>query len=237
MEVQDSLIRYNFDQNLNYKNIIENLQKRNILVLLENFPLYDCDLQSFISQIGKSINENRNNEGQDVFDVKIEKQNNFFQSIANSNLSFPLHTDCADFEIIPNCVGLLCVTPASLEQGINSFVFLDKIISQLPEIKIQELLTKKWKFRTKWRSVLTAENDNFKICYDRISIESFSEISKAESQELSELDMLFKQNAFNIKLKKGDLILFRNDLMLHGRSEIDINSNRLIKRIRFDVLD
>jgi len=237
MEVQDSLTRYHFDQNLSHKNIIENLQKGNTLVLLENFPLSDYVLQSFINQIGVSIKENRNNEGQDVFDVKIEKQNNFFQSIANSNLDFPLHTDCADFDSIPNCIGLLCVTPASLEQGTNYFVFLNKVIRQLSEIKIQELLTKKWKFRNKWRSILTAEKDNFKICYDRISIESFSEISESEREELSKLDKLFKQNEFKIKLKKGDLILFRNDLMLHGRSGIDINSNRLIKRIRFDLLD
>ncbi|WP_410719794.1 TauD/TfdA family dioxygenase [Burkholderia sp. SIMBA_043] len=54
-------------------------------------------------------------------------------------------------------------------------------------------------------------------------------------EELNNLDKIFKDLSFKIKLKKGDLILFRNDLMLHGRDEIDINSKRLIKRIRFNI--
>lgn len=66
-------------------------------------------------------------------------------------------------------------------------------------------------------------------------MESFSKLDKDEIEELNNLDKLFKSLSFKIKLEKGDLILFRNDLMLHGRDKIDINSERLIKRIRFDI--
>ncbi|MFD1605827.1 TauD/TfdA family dioxygenase [Flavobacterium artemisiae] len=235
MKVLDLLTRYKFDTNLNSSSVIEDLKQGNTLVLIENFPLSDDAFESFINTIGVSIIENRNNNRKAVFNVKIVKQNSFFESIANSNLAFPLHTDCADFNSIPNCIGLLCVEPATLKQGESTFMFLNEVINQLSEKRIEELLNKKWKFRNQSRSILTLENKTYKICYDRITIESFSEISKIEIDELNKLDELFESNSFDIKLKKGDLILFRNDLMLHGRKGIDIDSKRLIKRIRFTI--
>jgi hypothetical protein len=235
MKVLDLLTRYKFDTNLNSSSVVEDLKKGNALVLIENFPLSDDAFESFINTIGVSIIENRNNNRKAVFDVKIVKQKSFFESIANSNLAFPLHTDCADFNSIPNCIGLLCVEPASLQQGESTFMFLNKVLNQLSEKRIEELLNKKWKFRNQSRSILTFEDKTYKICYDRITMESFSEISKIEVDELNKLDKLFESNSFDIKLKKGDLVLFRNDLMLHGRKGIDIDSNRLIKRIRFTI--
>jgi hypothetical protein len=235
MEVSDSLISFKFNQNLKYDEIIKILHKGSFLIIIKEFPLNDIDFQSFINRIGVSFKENRNNIREDIFDVKISKQNNFFTSIANSNLAFPLHTDCADFELIPNCIGLLCVEPAKEEQGINSFMCLNNLIGQLSKNEIQELLNKKWKFRNQWRSILNVDNFNYKICYDRITMESFQNISENEMEKLNYLDKLFENHSFKIRLEKGDLILFRNDLMLHGRDKIDIDSKRLIKRIRFNV--
>uniref|UniRef100_UPI00404A0A47 TauD/TfdA family dioxygenase n=1 Tax=Flavobacterium sp. TaxID=239 RepID=UPI00404A0A47 len=235
MEVSDSLISFKFNQNLKYDEIIKILHKGRSLIIIKEFPLTDIDFQSFISRIGVSLKENRNNNREDIFDVKISKQNNFFTSIANSNLAFPLHTDCADFDSIPNCIGLVCVEPAKEEQGTNSFMCLNNLIEKLSKNEIQELLSKKWKFRNQWRSILIVENDSYKICYDRITIESFQNMNENELEKLNYLDKLFENHSFKIRLEKGDLILFRNDLMLHGRDKIDIDSKRLIKRIRFNV--
>ncbi|MFB9078911.1 TauD/TfdA family dioxygenase [Flavobacterium procerum] len=235
METSDLLTSCDFEKDFNLQKIIETLRKGQTIVLIKNFPLSDYEFQSFINSIGDSIKENRNNCRQDVFDVKISKQNNFFTSIATSSLAFPLHTDCADFDIIPNCVGLLCVEPAIKEQGANNFIFLNKIISQLSEDAIDDLLNKKWKFRNQYRSILSGNNERYQICYDRITMESFSKISEKEIEVLNNLDKIFAANSFKIKLEKQDLVLFRNDLLLHGRDAIDVNSNRLIKRIRFNV--
>lgn len=235
MEVSDLLTSFDFLKDFNLQNIIETLRKGQTIVLIKNFPLLDHEFQSFINSIGGSVKENRNNSRQDVFDVKIAMQNKFFTSIANSALAFPLHTDCADFDVIPNCVGLLCVEPAIEQQGANNFIFLNKIISQLSEKEIHDLLNKKWKFRNQYRSILSFVNGNYQICYDRITMESFSEINEKEIEVLNNLDKIFEANSFKIKLEKQDLILFRNDLLLHGRDEIDTNSKRLIKRIRFNV--
>jgi alpha-ketoglutarate-dependent taurine dioxygenase len=229
------LINYNWEKNLNHLEIVENLHRGDSLVIIKDFPLNDEELQLFINQLGVPLIENRNNNGKAVFDVTIARHNNFFTSIANSNLSFPLHTDCADFDSIPNTIGLLCVEPADEDQGTNNFMFLNNLLEHLSENEKHKLLNKKWKFRHQERSILDEENGNYKICYDRITMESFSKLNKIEIDELNNLDKLFKSLSFKIKLEKGDLILFRNDLMLHGRDKIDINSKRLIKRIRFNI--
>lgn len=237
MEIQDLLINYNWKQDLNHQEITEDLRQGKSLVIVKDFPPHDDELQSFIGRLGVVLNEKRNNNGKAVFDVKITRRNNFFTSIANSNLIFPLHTDCADFDQIPDTVGLLCVESAEEDQGINTFMFLNDLLRHLSEDERQKLLNKKWKFRNQERSILEIENGRYKICYDRITMESFSKLTEVEIEELNNLDKLFKHLSFNIKLKKGDLILFRNDLMLHGRSAIDTNSNRLMKRIRFTILN
>lgn len=235
MEMSELVTSFIFDDNLDFAAIATNLQKGDNLIIIKDFPLSDFDLQSFIDCIGEPIKENRNNNRESVFDVKIVKQNNLFTSISSSNLAFPLHTDCADFDSIPNCIGLLCVEPAKENQGVNCFMPLNKLLLKLPEGEIQKLINKKWKFRNQFRSILTAWNNSYKICYDRIIMESFAEMNETDIEELTQLDNLFESVTFKIKLKKGELVLFRNDLMLHGRSEIDINSNRLIKRIRFNI--
>lgn len=204
-------------------------------LVIKNFPLHEDELQLFISRLGTALNERRNNNGKAVFDVTIARHNNFFTSIATSNLAFPLHTDCADFDSVPDIIGLLCVEPAEKDEGINNFMLLKTLLKHLPEAEKQKLLGKKWKFGNQERSILAVENGNYTICYDRITMESFARLDAAEIDELNKLDTLFKNLSFKIKPEKGDLILFRNDLMLHGRDKIDIQSKRLIKRIRFDM--
>lgn len=237
MEVLDLLTKYDYNKGLSDRNVLSNLIQGSTVVHIENFPLIDQELQVLISKCGESVKENRNNNRGDVFEVKISKHNGHFYSIANSNLEFPLHTDCADFKIIPNCIGLLCVIPAKANQGVNKFVFLDKILSQLSDEEIQQLLSKKWKFRNEKRSILYIENNRIRICYDRITMESFTELNDEEKELLNKLDVIFNKHSLQIKLKSGDLVLFRNDLMLHGRTAIDLNSDRLIKRIRFSLKD
>ena len=41
------------------------------------------------------------------------------------------------------------------------------------------------------RSILIADNGSYKICYDRISMESFTDINENEMEKLNILDKLF----------------------------------------------
>lgn len=234
MEGLGLLINYQWGEHLSEATIKENLQQGYPLVI-KNFPLFDEELQLFISRLGTTLNERRNKNGKSVFDVTIARHNNFFTSIANSNLAFPLHTDCADFDAFPNTIGLLCVEPDEEGQGANTFMLLSSLLKHLPEDEKQKMLGKKWKFGNQQRSILSFKDGNYTLCYDRITMESFSRLEATEIDELNTLDTLFKSLSFEVKLEKGDLILFRNDLMLHGRDKIHVDSKRWIKRIRFDM--
>ncbi|WP_294291849.1 TauD/TfdA family dioxygenase [uncultured Chryseobacterium sp.] len=234
MEGPGLLINYQWGEHPGEATIKEDLQQGYPLVI-KNFPLSDEELQLFISRLGTALDERRNNNGKSVFDVTIVRHNNFFTSIANSNLAFPLHTDCADFDTIPNMIGLLCMEPDEEGQGTNTFMLLSSLLNYLTEDEKQKMLGKKWKFGNQLRSILSFEDGNYALCYDRITMESFSRLEATEIDELNKLDQLFKSLSFEIKLEKGDLILFRNDLMLHGRDKIHTDSKRWIKRIRFDT--
>jgi hypothetical protein len=229
------VIKHAYSQHIDTQEILEELHIGDSIILIENFPESEEIYQTFIKRLGTSIKEIRNNNGADIFDVKVNTQNGYFTSIANSNLTFPLHTDGADFAKIPKCIGLLCIEPAVADQGMSQFVFLKDILKELSAEALQELTSKEWNFRGQTRSILREVSGKYKICYDRITMESFSKLTDDEKAYLSKLDRLFKKHIIQFKLKKGDLILFRNDQLLHGRSKIDLDSKRLLKRIRFNL--
>ncbi len=229
------LIKLDHTATLNIQEVRHQLHLGKQLVLIKNFPLDDLYLENFILKLGKPVLEARNIKGKSVFDVEVSKHNDFFKSIANSNLDFPLHTDCSDFHPIPNSIAMLCVEPAHKKQGISHFALLATILDTLSDAEKKELVQKQWTFRNKQRPILLQENNTYKICYDRITIESFSEVSPKDLELLNKLDTLFIASSFSMLLEKGDLILFRNDLMLHGRGGFDIDTKRLLKRVRFQI--
>lgn len=229
------LIKNNFYSNIDYFELKKNLRNGNKVILIENIPNDDIILNSIISNFGLPINEKKNKNGKSIYEVKVFKQNGHFSSIANSNLDFPLHTDCADFNIIPNCIALYCVKPAERNEGANNFSFLDNFINQFTNKEIDQLITKKWNYKGKLRSILDNENNEFKVCYDRITIESYNIIDNFETEILDFIDTAFKKNEVKLNMKSGDLVIFRNDKLLHGREGFKINSKRLFKRLRFDL--
>ena len=220
---------------LNTSKILHQLRDEKYGVLIKNFPLDDLYLENFISKLGTPVYEARNIRGKSVFNVEVSKQNNFFRSIANSNLGFPLHTDCADFKEIPNGIALLCVHPAPKNQGVSHFTSVSDIIQKLTPSEIEDLLQQEWKFRNRQRPILSKKEGTYQICYDRITMESFTEVNQNDLETLNKLDQLFETLSFHISLEKGDLVLFRNDTLLHGRSGFDIDSKRLLQRVRFYI--
>ena len=64
-------------------------------------------------------------------------------------------------------------------------------------------------------------------------MESFANVNDEERDLLDSLDVIFNQCLFEVSLKKGTLALFRNDKFLHGRTSFPLDSDRVLKRIRF----
>ncbi len=201
------------------------------LLLIKNFPNDDKLFLQFIEKMGQPIIDFRSQNP--IFAVEVSKYHDFFKSYANSNYYFSLHTDCSDFEHIPNGLAMLCVTPA--EQGGESiFIKLTDVIACLDKADIEFLLQKKWTFRNRQRSILTKGKLGYNICYNRLMIEGYSELSADELAFLDKFDKVLAEHAINYKLQKNELVLCNNHKLLHGRTDFAETSNRLIQRIRFD---
>ncbi len=232
--VPDWVIEYDYHQGLDAKEISFHLEKGINILRIKNFPCEDLNYEKFIQVIGTPVHELRNNNGTGVFDVKVNKKAEAFKSLANSNLSLPLHTDCSDFEKIPDGLGLLCVNNSE-QGGESTFAFLKTILQEMNPLQLEGLLDKKWHFRHQQGSIITYEKGEYKIRFDRVLMQSFSNLKNHEIDHLDALGELFEKYKVNMKLEPGDLILFRNDLTLHGREKFPQGEKRLFKRIRFHL--
>jgi hypothetical protein len=206
-------------------------------VLIANFPENGDKLIEFVNKIGIPILEERNLNNGEIFEVKVIETNGIYNSYANSNFEFPCHTDCSDFSIIPNCLGLFCVNPSKIG-GETLICSLDDIIPKLNSDLLNWLLNHIFTFRNIESSILKYPKNEYSVQYNRITIESFSnQLSNTEQKYLDEFDFIIRDNTFTIKLNANDLLFCRNDKFLHGRSAFDANSQRNVKRIRFNLIE
>ncbi|GLR19845.1 hypothetical protein GCM10007940_44610 [Portibacter lacus] len=204
------------------------------IYIIESFPSDDRILENFIWEIGRPIEENRNPHSDITFEVSVTKKDKLFTSYATSNYHFPLHTDCSDLIAVPNALAMLCVTPAT-NGGDSILVYIDDVISQFSAEEVAFLLEKKWLFRKIWRPILSKTNTGYSVCYNRITMESYAKLTSSELAFLNKFDEVLNLKAINFKLKSNELLIIRNDKFLHGRTEFSENSDRLLRRIRFNV--
>ena len=205
------------------------------LFLIENVPDNDQLLETFLAPLGNPIQEDRNQKGGSIFHVEVDNNDAYFTSYANSNLFFPVHTDGSGFEIPPKYVAMFCVRPSE-EGGESLFVSLADLITNLPDALLDTLTTKQWRFNTNDRPIITQTPTGPTICYNRLVMESYAELTQQELDILDQLDRICDKLTFRVKLKANDLIVFRNDVFLHGRTDFPLDSHRLLKRVRFQVM-
>ena len=226
------MIKYRYDiiKDNNVANLLNGSPEE--LFLIENVPDNNQLLEAFLATLGNPIQEHRNQEGGSIFHVEVENKDAYFTSYANSNLFFPVHTDGSDFETPPKYVAMFCVRPSE-EGGESLFVSLADLIANLPDALLDTLTTKQWRFNTIDRPIITQTPAGPTICYNRLMMESYAELPQQELDILDQLDRMCDQLTFRVKLKENDLIVFRNDLFLHGRTDFPLYANRLLKRVRF----
>ncbi|MEP0264313.1 TauD/TfdA family dioxygenase [Dokdonia sp.] len=212
--------------------VLESLQRfPEEIALIEGFPSQDYVLNDFLSHIGNAVHEHLNEDSGSIFKVQVHHKEAHFSSYANSNLFFPVHTDCSNYKEIPEYVALLCVTP-SIEGGESLFVKLSELIQELPKPLLAILTQKHWAFGNVYRPVISLIQGKYSICYNRITMESYTDLTQDELHILNEFDDLCRKLTFTLSLKANDLIIFRNDLLLHGRTDFPLHAHRVLKRVR-----
>lgn len=123
------------------------------------------------------------------------------------------------------------MTP-SIEGGESLFVNLAELIPELPKLLLAILTQKDWAFGDVHRPIISLTQEKYSICYNRITMESYADLTQDELHILNEFDALCQTLTFTVSLKANDLIIFRNDLLLHGRTHFSLHAHRVLKRVR-----
>ncbi len=119
----------------------------------------------------------------------------------------------------------------------TSFMTLDDVKSRLSARTLTELERPQWPFRYGRSSIL--REDRKAIYYNPQLTERWSSqypIQRSEAHAaLAELDSVLTLNdAMELPAEVGDCVIAANKQILHGRREVPVDRQRVIKRIRFN---
>lgn len=119
----------------------------------------------------------------------------------------------------------------------TSFMTLGDVKSRLSAATLTELERPQWPFRYGRSSIL--REDRKAIYYNPQLIERWSSlypIQRSEAQfALAELDSVLTLNdAMELPTEVGDCMIVANTQILHGRRQVPVDRQRVIKRIRFN---
>lgn len=217
---------------IDYHLVINRILVANGLIIIRSFPLLDKKLGAFVDTFSRVLIEKRNNDEDCVFDVKISHYKGIFQSQAQSPHHFDFHTDCSHFKDVPSGVCFLCVQPSPYG-GDSLICDLDAVIADLQIESIHYLLNRKWYMDSIKRPILKLDDGVYKIIYNRAVLTQCNELAPMDTEMLDQLENAFKKHQTQFRLEAGDLLMMNNHRTLHGRTSFDINSGRLLKRVRF----
>jgi alpha-ketoglutarate-dependent taurine dioxygenase len=183
----------------------------------------------------------------------VENMNNI-NDWGKNNALFPFHLDGAYYPTVPRYAILYCIRP-SLEGGNTFFTKAESVIDKLESKYDSNFLKSLYIIyvspeKKKYKKPLIEEVENGKQLnwYSSLYIEPDPQSLSSNNRRIltqllgefiNDVEHYLKENViYSHKWKKNDLVLFNNQLLLHGRDKItDINNNRLLYRIWFDTKD
>lgn len=203
--------------------LIKNLSTKNYMKTLYNYA----------KQLGFILSYKGERNGQIIHNIYSEPIKQLEKSSFGSKIPLSFHTEMAFHHIVPSYVLLFC-----LQSDPNCKTFIIEqynILSQLDSISRKILEKKLFKihppisytelYKPFWRPLL------------KNSVFSFANHCKIEFknqeaiQAYNKLIQICEKNKYSFILEKGDLLIINNKTQIHGRSEFNPNSNRLLKRM------
>lgn len=172
--------------------------------------------------------------------AKVKREENARYYI-NSNLAQPVHTDEGYTSRHPKYVGLYCFQQAALG-GESIVVQVERLYQSLVKQfnSLVELIFKRNAITVYGLHGREQKPLLFKIENNQIGISYSSILQKmwCEEEIFSMYDYITKyihdvENQIRIKLKPGQILLFDNRRILHGRTAFPANTDRLLYRFWF----
>jgi len=161
---------------------------------------------------------------------------------SRTELALEAHTDSSQ-QLSPQSIVLFGMSRPDLRGGENQIVSVDELVKTLPADLIDELQKPIWPLGRKPKSILKKNNvtNCFEISYYRKQLDRSVELGAplTDTQRVT-LDRLDDQiqalgSKSNLKLQRGETLVLNNHKVLHGRSALASDSNRVMIRYRLSV--
>ncbi len=155
--------------------------------------------------------------------------------------ALPLHTDCSNKSVPPNLVAFAMERPDSRSGGESVMLSAEDLLHELPEDLVNQLRQPVFPFvGKKLYSILHGEGDELRIRYYRNQITSAGTQQNVPDNLTEALDQLdrylnFSQKSVRFHMQAGDVVIMDNQRVLHGRSAMPDNSERLMHRFRLSI--
>lgn len=185
--------------------------------------------------LGKPLLEKHNLHQGAVCEVKVEPEGQY-SAYANTPFYFPSHTDCSDFPSPPDTVLLLCASNQS-QGGESLWIHLDEVLSHLSPQEQEMLCHQEFVFRFFPYPILSQSPQGMHIRYNRVMLEiHYGSLGQDRSEKrlFDRLDQICETHSQRFKLHEGDCWVVNNHKLLHGRTAIQNDGFRLLKRLRLD---
>lgn len=157
---------------------------------------------------------------------------------SRTHLRLPPHTDSSYMMLPHEIVAFHCIE-ADENGGETIMVPIDDILKNLDKSVLERLRDPVYPFGQGCHAIVCGDEDNPLIRYYHAQIKRFltpdtPRFSKEHQAALKALDELLEQTHLHQKfhLKPGQILFMHNHKVLHGRTELSAETNRLLYRLR-----
>jgi tetratricopeptide (TPR) repeat protein len=157
---------------------------------------------------------------------------------SRTHLQLPPHTDSSYMMLPHEIVAFHCIE-ADEKGGKTIMVPIDDILKQLDKSVLARLQDPVYPFGRGYHAILCGEEDNPLIRYYHAQVKRFltpdtPKFTQEHQAALEALDELLEQTHLHQKfhLKPGQILFMHNHKVLHGRTALSPETNRLLYRLR-----
>lgn len=196
----------------------------------------------YISGLGTSEEPKRLGATRVTLNKKASTIEDAVTRYSRTELALEAHTDSSQ-QVSPQSIVLFGMSRPDLHGGENQIVPVDELVKTLPSELIDELQKPIWPLGKIPKSILNKNKvtNCFEISYYRKqldrSVELGALITDAQRVMLDHLDAKIQALAShsNLKLQRGETLVLNNHKVLHGRSALASDSDRVMIRYRLSA--
>ena len=234
--------------------IVQDVQSFGVSMLRGVPAASDIAVIALSATLGVVTKEGNGFPGQLAYDVRPRPDG---VSISQTREEFPLHTDSATMRVPNEYVGLACCKIDSDAGGASILVEIDTVVAKLSDrdsLQAEDGLLRDLQEPYPWRvpdfhpdapimwaSLLNSNGETYGARYRKEALEAGLAVQAVSDSKLKALHVfestMQSRNLWSLfQFDVGDMILFDNRRLLHGRTAIRSGAGRWLKRTKIHLM-